>query len=68
MPWFALKADRSTVVVAVGGGVVGDLAGFVAATYIRGLPLVHGPHDAPGAWSTAPSAARSASTIRVPRT
>ncbi len=34
------KADRHTCVVAVGGGVVGDLAGFVAATYVRGLPLL----------------------------
>ncbi|MDX2036856.1 MAG: 3-dehydroquinate synthase [Isosphaeraceae bacterium] len=36
----ALKADRHTLVVAVGGGVVGDLAGFIAATYTRGLPLL----------------------------
>jgi 3-dehydroquinate synthase len=34
-----LHADRTTLVVAVGGGVVGDLAGFVAATFNRGLPL-----------------------------
>ncbi len=38
-----LPADRSTLVVAVGGGVVGDLAGFAAATYNRGLPLLMVP-------------------------
>jgi 3-dehydroquinate synthase len=36
-------ADRKTVVVALGGGVVGDLAGFVAATFARGLRFVQIP-------------------------
>ncbi len=40
---YQLAADRGTVVVAVGGGVVGDLAGFAAATYNRGLPLLMVP-------------------------
>jgi 3-dehydroquinate synthase len=35
----AWAADRQTLVIAVGGGVIGDLAGFAAATYNRGLPL-----------------------------
>lgn len=34
---------RDTTVVALGGGVVGDLAGFVAATYMRGVPIVQVP-------------------------
>lgn len=37
------EAQRSSAVVALGGGVVGDLAGFVAATLLRGLPLVQVP-------------------------
>jgi 3-dehydroquinate synthase len=36
-------AERTTPVLALGGGVIGDLAGFVAATYMRGLPLVQVP-------------------------
>ena len=38
-----LNAERSTVLIALGGGVVGDLAGFAAATYQRGIPLVQVP-------------------------
>jgi len=39
----AMKLDRRSFVIALGGGVVGDLAGFVAATYLRGIPLVQVP-------------------------
>lgn len=38
-----IQAERNTPVVALGGGVIGDLAGFVAATYMRGVPLVQAP-------------------------
>ena len=37
------EAHRDDLVVALGGGAVGDLAGFVASTYMRGLPLVQIP-------------------------
>lgn len=39
----ASHIGRDGVVVALGGGVVGDLAGFVAATYLRGIPVVQIP-------------------------
>ena len=42
--WLAgRKAERRHLIVAVGGGVVGDMAGFVAATYLRGMPFVQIP-------------------------
>jgi len=37
------KCDRQTTIIALGGGVVGDMAGFAAATYMRGVPLVQVP-------------------------
>ncbi len=36
-------ADRKSLVIAVGGGVVGDVAGFAAASFLRGVKLVHVP-------------------------
>ncbi|MDG2388578.1 MAG: 3-dehydroquinate synthase [Planctomycetaceae bacterium] len=38
-----MQADRQTLVVAVGGGVIGDSAGFLAATYARGIPFIQVP-------------------------
>lgn len=42
---FALKLglDRKSLILAFGGGVIGDLAGFVAATYMRGIPFIQLP-------------------------
>jgi 3-dehydroquinate synthase len=39
----AQRAERRHAILALGGGVVGDLAGFVAATYLRGMPFVQAP-------------------------
>lgn len=38
-----LHIDRYSVIIALGGGVVGDLAGFIAATYMRGIPYIQVP-------------------------
>ena len=37
------RLERGSTVVALGGGVAGDLAGYAAATFLRGVPLVHAP-------------------------
>lgn len=39
----ALKVDRKTTIIAVGGGVVGDLAGFAASVLLRGVPFIQVP-------------------------
>lgn len=37
------RAERGEAIIALGGGVVGDLAGFVASTYLRGVPVIQVP-------------------------
>ena len=39
----AFKADRSSMLLALGGGITGDIGGFAAATYMRGIPLIQVP-------------------------
>jgi shikimate kinase/3-dehydroquinate synthase len=38
-----LRAERTDPIVAIGGGALGDAAGFLAATWLRGVPLIHVP-------------------------
>ncbi|MBI5586735.1 MAG: 3-dehydroquinate synthase [Deltaproteobacteria bacterium] len=37
------RMERSSPIIALGGGVIGDMAGFVAATYLRGVPYIQAP-------------------------
>jgi 3-dehydroquinate synthase len=39
----AAGADRSSLVIALGGGIVTDLGGFLAASFMRGIPVIHVP-------------------------
>jgi 3-dehydroquinate synthase len=41
--FLAARLDRAGCVLALGGGVIGDMAGFAAATYLRGVPFVQAP-------------------------
>jgi 3-dehydroquinate synthase len=36
-------ADRKSAIIAIGGGVVGDIAGFISSIYMRGIPIIHIP-------------------------
>lgn len=40
---FDRKLDRNSLIVALGGGVVGDIGGFVASTFMRGVPFIQAP-------------------------
>ena len=40
---FRFRANRRSWILAFGGGVVGDIAGFAAATFMRGIPFVMVP-------------------------
>ncbi|KAB2835439.1 MAG: 3-dehydroquinate synthase [Candidatus Brocadia sp.] len=40
---FDHKLDRNSLIVALGGGVVGDISGFIAATFMRGIPFIQIP-------------------------
>ena len=41
--WRALRAERGEPLVAIGGGALGDTAGFLAASWLRGVPVIHVP-------------------------
>ena len=53
------QVTRADMVLALGGGVVGDMAGFAAAIYLRGIPYIQVPTEKP--WSMTRMATRSPS-------
>lgn len=61
------RADRKTTLIALGGGVVGDMTGFAAACYMRGVPFIRFRRRCSRKWIRR-WAARRASTIRSART
>jgi len=63
----AERCDRTTTLIALGGGVVGDLAGFAAATYQRGIPFIQVPTTLLAQVDSSVGA-RRASIIRAART
>jgi 3-dehydroquinate synthase len=63
----AEHCDRKTVLVALGGGVIGDMTGFAAACYMRGVPFIQVPTTCCRRWIPR-WVARRPSTIRWART
>lgn len=63
----ARAADRKTVLFALGGGVIGDMTGFAAAIYMRGVPFVQVPTTLLAQVDSSVGA-RPPSTIRAART
>lgn len=57
------RCERSTTLIALGGGVIGDLTGYAAATYLRGVPFIQIPTTCFRRWIP-PLAAKPASTTR----
>ncbi len=43
MPCWRARCERKTTLIALGGGVIGDLTGFAAASYLRGVPFIQIP-------------------------
>ena len=66
--WRGLRVERREPLVAIGGGALGDPAGFLAATYLRGVPWIQRPDDARRPGRLRRSAARPAWTCPRERT
>jgi 3-dehydroquinate synthase len=62
------RCERATTLVALGGGVVGDMTGFAAACFQRGMPFIQVPTTVAGAGRFVGGGARRRSTTRLART